>query len=29
MVEKNNKEELIKLVKENPDLPLVFIVNNE
>lgn len=25
---KNNKEELIKLVKENPELPLVFSVNN-
>ncbi|MFR3182465.1 MAG: hypothetical protein ACLTPN_02470 [Clostridia bacterium] len=25
---KNNKEELIKLIKENPDLPLVFFAYN-
>ncbi len=29
MGKKNSKEELIRLVKENPNLPLVFIVNNE
>lgn len=26
---KNNKEELIKLMQENPDLPLVFLVDND
>ncbi len=26
---KNDKNELIKLVKENPDLPLVFMVDND
>ena len=25
----NNKKELIKLIQENPDLPLVFLMNNE
>lgn len=25
---KNNKEELIKLIKENPSLPLVFMMSN-
>lgn len=28
-VEKNNKEELIKLIKENPNLPLVFFAYND
>lgn len=26
---KNNKEELVKLIQENPNLPLVFMVNND
>lgn len=26
---KNNREELIKLIQENPKLPLVFLVNND
>lgn len=25
----NNKEELIKLIQENPKLPLVFMINND
>jgi len=30
MIKRNNKEELIKLIKENPELPLVFFApNNE
>ena len=29
MSTKNNKEELIKLIQENPDLPIVFSINNE
>lgn len=29
MREINNKEELIKLVQENPNLPLVFMMNND
>ena len=28
MFEKNNKEELIKLINENPDLPVVFFASN-
>lgn len=29
MVNKNDKQELIKLIQQNPDLPLVFFVNND
>ena len=29
MTNKNNKEELIKLIQENPNLPLVFMVSND
>ena len=29
MAEKNNKQELIKLIQENPSLPVVFFVNND
>lgn len=29
MINKNNKEELIKLIQENPKLPVVFFVSNE
>ncbi len=28
-MEKNNKEELIKLIQENPELPLVFMISND
>lgn len=26
---KNNKEELVKLIQENPELPLVFMISND
>ena len=29
MINKNNKEELLKLIKENSDLPLVFMMSND
>ena len=29
MLNKNNKENLIKIIQKNPDLPIVFSVNNE
>lgn len=29
MTNKNNKEELIKLIQENPNLPLVFMMSND
>lgn len=29
MIEANNKEELIRLIQENPELPLVFMMSNE
>ena len=29
MTNKNNKEELIKLIQENPKLPLVFMMSND
>ena len=29
MITKNNKEELIKLIQENPNLPLVFMMSND
>ncbi len=28
-MEKNNKEELVKLINENPQLPLVFMISND
>lgn len=28
MIKKNNKEELIKLIQENPKLPLIFMMSN-
>lgn len=29
MIDKNNKEELIKLIQENPNLKLVFMMSND
>lgn len=29
MINKNNKEELVKLIQENPNLPLVFFAYND
>ena len=29
VIKKNDKNELIKLMQENPDLPVVFLVNND
>lgn len=29
MINKNNKEELLKMIKENSDLPLVFMMSND
>lgn len=29
MIKKNDKEELIKLIQENPNLPIVFFINND
>ena len=29
MVNKNDREELLKLIKENPELPLVFMMSND
>ena len=29
MINKNNKEKLIKLIQENPNLPLVFMMSND
>ena len=29
MIHKDNKEHLVKLIQENPDLPLVFLMSND